>query len=160
MIKCLFVVHLMNILIIQTTCAMYDINTNEWKYIENMNKERSGLSVQKWKEKNNNIICVGGYNDGYPLNVVEEYDFLKQKWIELPNTIDVHRSCGIYILNQIIYVFGSGYHSKRDNFGIFEKYDTREREKKWIKIDELSKLFNFTKNDCEKRYFGRVIYIK
>ena len=62
------------------SCEMYNINTNdEWKYIEDMHYERNYLSLQKWKEKNNNIIAVGGYHNDKKNNIVEEYDFLKQK---------------------------------------------------------------------------------
>ena len=136
---------------------MYDMNTNmnnEWKLIENMNYERCFLSLQKLKEKNNNIIAIGGFSDNNS-QIVEEYNFEKQKWHQLPNTIDKHREyCGISIINNIIYVFGDWC----NNYGIFEMYDFRQN--KWSKIDELSKLFDFTNDDCNKRYYQRILYFK
>ena len=146
------------------SCEMYNMNTNtntndEWKYIENMNYERCYLSLQKLKEKNNNIIAIGGFDNHSKYNIVEEYDFLKQKWYELPNTIDKHKQyCGIYIFNNIIYVFGDAYRVSNDNFGICEMYDIREE--KWSKMDQLSNLFHFTIDDCKKRYFHQILYVK
>ena len=134
---------------------MYNMNTNEWQYIQNMNYERFGLSLQKLKEKNNNIIAIGGYDNDEKYNIVEEYDFAKQKWHQLPNTIDKHRwYCGIYVLNNIIYVFGDG-DGDGGNYGICEMYDSRQE--KWSKIDGLSKLLNFSNDDCNKRLFQRIL---
>ena len=112
------------------------------------------MFLNKFEFINNNIIAVGGYF----VKFVEEYDFMKQKWFAFPNTIECHTLCGIYIWNNIIYVFGDG-GSGGGKFGILEKFDTRE--KKWSKIDELSTLFNFNDNDCKKkRYFNSVLYVK
>ena len=117
-----------------------------------MGDERRYLSLQKLKEKNNNIIAIGGYDKNDNNNIVEEYDFMKQKWCKLPNTIDKHRDCGIYILNNIFYVFGDQW-NRDGNYGICEMYDTRQE--KWSTMHALSKLFDFT-----NKIFFRVLYVK
>ena len=72
------------------SCELFNIRNNKWTTIKNMNVKRNGHGSTYWYENEGSIIVVGGYNDQSHFSV-EQYDFHKNEWKQLPNTNNTHR---------------------------------------------------------------------
>ena len=60
--------------------------------------------------------------------------------------------------NNLIYVIGNDGRCNNNidyPFGVIEYYDIRDN--KWFKMNELTNLLNFSKEDCDKRCFQCIL---
>ena len=82
----------------------YNVLTDEWKQVANMNKKRCGVGVAVL---NNFIYAIGGHDGNSYLNSVERYDPRTDYWSSNVAPTSVCRtSVGVAVLNGQIYAVG------------------------------------------------------
>lgn len=82
----------------------YDIFSNEWKVVSNMNKRRCGVGIAI---HNNFLYAIGGHDGNSYLNSVERYDPVTDHWSSnLTPTSTCRTSVGVAVLSDQIYAIG------------------------------------------------------
>jgi N-acetylneuraminic acid mutarotase len=92
--------------IITASTQVYDIASNQWEIVANMNQKRGGATAHAVTNKIY-VISGSGFGGSHPDSVnVEEYDPGTDSWTlkkNIPKTFWAHSSC---LYNSSIYVFG------------------------------------------------------
>ena len=73
-----------------SSCYTYDINSNIWNKIANLNKVRYNASCTVFESK---IVVTGGFNYQSQFKYVEAYYYCENKWTCLPDMIEKKLSC-------------------------------------------------------------------
>eukprot|EP01084_Bolivina_argentea_P166634 289264_1 len=139
-------------------CDIYDFEKDEWIRLDKQliygNKYRG---IMEWKNRNNNLIIGGGYFD---TKVFEEYDAIKNKFIELPPSNHCHYFYPMLSVCNYMNGFinsnygvllcvgndGAGSYTSVegvDKWGYIEFIDVRDNKQKWITIDSLEHLLGY-----------------
>ena len=113
-------------------------NNNKWINLTNMKNNRFVNGIKYYQIKNQ-IILIGGNHDEN-IKSFEMFDIIKNKFIEYPCTLELHRwKPGIVIENNnLIYIIGD---EMFNSYGVIEYFDIRDN--KWFIIDKLDTILEF-----------------
>ena len=131
----------------QPTCEIYNIKENKWGYIQPMPYRTGKSGVFKWENKNDNIIVIGGKIKN---NGCCSYNFHKNKWSSLPNTInsyDHYPTITSNDNNSVMYVMNS-FNNHKTSYNKIEYYDIRDNIKTWRNYCNISDIFPDYNNSC------------
>eukprot|EP01083_Nonionella_stella_P169098 572611_1 len=127
------------------TCEMYCFQSGKWNDVAPMKYVRNSAGICEWREKNGDVVVVGGYN-GEASKSVEHYDVHKNKWYELPKTNGEHKNCCCVTVyydsnpyfecsNGVLVVFGNdgtaAGPSREIEWGLIEYFDHRDWRQRW-----------------------------
>ena len=118
----------------------YDLYSDEWHAVANMNTSRYGISVT---QLNGKVYCLGGYERGRFLNTVECFDPEKNKWTAIKPMIDARKYFGATCLFGKIYAVGGSTGQRK--LSSLEYYDPYENT--WFSLEPMS---------CPRMYLGLV----
>ena len=120
------------------SCYTYEINTNTWNKIANLNVARDCAACTVFEGK---IVFTGGENfvKG-ELNSVEAYDYHENKWIYLPDLIEERSNHAAVSMGNKMFVIGGYYTTNCEVFDSFSRKFTKTSSK--IKGSIFEKYFN------------------
>ena len=125
---------------------IHHFETGNVRKLKNMLHVHSCPGIARWDNNGDKIIVAGGFDDTRPNGnqIVEEYDLLKDKWIELPklNTIQgpypaLWASNGMMICCATTKRNGSAV----PRLGAIEMFDPRDNQCKWMEVDTVQNYF-------------------
>jgi len=136
------------------TCEIYDWAKNDWSYISTMNVGRYVAGITVWKERNSNIITIGGEPS---CKSCEEYDCNKNAWYKMADTLHSHAlNPAVYVYNKVLYVIGdNGTANSGDKWGVLESYDSRQG--KWQATTNLRNILGYSEEDCQHLYLKCIL---
>eukprot|EP01084_Bolivina_argentea_P254409 427673_1 len=136
-------------------CEMYLFQHRKWIKIASMKYPRNSSGICEWKEKNGDVVVVGGYN-GMAKKTVERYDLHKDRWYEMAKTNSIHKNCCCVTVyydsnpyfksnNGVLVVFGND-GTVANDWGCIEYYDDRDWTGKWNIIKRVDQCVLDTEN--------------
>merc|ERR1712154_206675 len=142
---------------ILTSCEVFNFERGIWTEIQSMNVARyaGGCCVWQNASSQKTIVIGGGRADGASQSV-EQYDFHKNRWYNLPNTRCSHRNApSLWIakeygkisspFNGLLFIGGDVW-TKDDQQtegcinGYIECYDHREWRRQWFIVEDLKNI--------------------
>ena len=113
------------------TCYTYDINSNTWNKIADLNIARDCASCTVFEDK---VVVTGGVNNWYDLKSVEAYDYHENKWTFLPDMIKERYCHAAVSMGNKMFIVGGNYTTS------CEVFDSRSRKFTTISSEIISAL--------------------
>ncbi|XP_041358583.1 kelch-like protein 5 isoform X1 [Gigantopelta aegis] len=114
-----------------TSIEKYDLRTNTWVQIANMNGRRLQFGVAVLEEK---LFVVGGRDGLKTLNTVESYDPKKKVWMLMPPMSTHRHGLGVGVLEGPMYAVGG--HDGWSYLNTVERWDPQARQ--WSYVAPMS----------------------
>ena len=108
--------------------------------------------VARWDNNGDKIVVAGGSDRRLPNDIqfVEEYDLVKDKWIDLPKLNGKHdRYPGLWSSNGVLICCGTEENdppTRHCRLGSIEMYDPRDCSNQWRKVDTVQRYFGLDQN--------------
>ena len=108
--------------------------------------------VARWDNNGDKIVAAGGYDSNLPNGnqFVEEYDLVKDKWIDLPKFNGTHDWYpGLWSSNGVLICCGTENDrtgTTDSHLGSIEMYDPRDCSNQWRKVDTVQRYFGLDQN--------------
>ena len=134
--------------------TFYTFNIAETKWIYNTSHD---LNIPRYSPGciyvEGELFVIGGYN-GVSSNKVEYYDFHKNKWFQLPDTLTPHRNCCCVMVYKdcnpyfnvnegVLMVIGDDGCGGKDKWGWIEYYDNRDGKQKWNLVEQVNECVDY-----------------
>ena len=113
------------------SCCTYDINTNTWNEIADLNVPRFHAACTVFEGK---IVVTGGKNYCPNLKSVEAYDYHENKWTFLPDMIKERYCHDAVSMGNKMFIVGGNYTTN------CEVFDSRSRKFTTISSEIISDL--------------------
>ena len=100
------------------------------------------------------IVVAAGFDNSIPNGnqIVEEYDMVKQKWIELPSLSTKQSSYpALWESNGIMICCATTINTDFRRLGAIEMFDPRDHQCKWIEVDTVQNYFGLD-SECIRGY--------
>lgn len=137
----------------RSQAEMYNLEDNAIINLKDMNHCHHSPGVCSWENNEQRIVVVGGYNEN---RFVEQYDMVKNQWIDLPKLDAKHGSYpAIWSHGEVLLCCGGEMAS--DYLGCIEMLDSRDRSRKWRQIDNVQRYFGIKQIAGGSRAFNGIL---
>ena len=105
-----------------SSCYTYDINSEVWNIIAELNVARNRTSCTVFEGK---VVVTGGYNHNGGLKSVEAYDYYENRWTYLPDMTKKRRNHSTASMCNKMFVVGG---KSTINCEVFDSYSRKFSE--------------------------------
>ena len=120
---------------------LYMPHSDRWMQLKNMNHCHRSAGICEWKERGNKVIVAAGYGR-IENHKVEEYDFEKDMWSNLPDLNEKHATYPLMLpSNGLLFCIGGVRGAEDEDMGCIELFDPRDRANKWIDVGTVEQYF-------------------